>query len=546
MPKQDAVKTEKRPAGGGREVALPQPPDGGYGWVVVFAAFMINVIVDGIAYSYGVFNSTLQLHYQSGSGITSMVGSLLNAMYLVTSPLASFLINRYDSRYVTIAGALIATLGFGLSQLSPNVNVMMLTFGVIGGFGFGMMYLPAVVSVSFYFEKRRALTTGIVVCGTGVGCFLFAPLFEAVLSSNGWQYAMVVLAGMTLQGAVFGALLRPLKASPPKPKKGVRSRQPSISDPPHHVSADPHLQSVREAKEEALRKEEEAEDQDVFPGNGEKKDLNNSHADVEKQGSMRLRSSSSIMASSMVSIPVVIHGSCVNISRGSIQQPENKKSFLQSTGLYLLADPLFLIPIISNLVAMLGHYIPFFFIAQRSVLMLECTEAQAALLLSVVAVTNTLGRILMGFLADFKSVNALLLHNIAIASSGIACILSMFCVNYASTCVFAAYFGLCMAAWISLSPIILCELLGLEKLTNSFGILCFVRGISAFAGPPIAGMVYDMTQNYNNAFHVGGLLLLIGGSINFLLHLPYFQRKTYANRMLAAQKQDLNDNLASN
>lgn len=76
--------------GGGKSTTtakedLPTPPDGGYGWVVVFAAFMINVIVDGIAYSYGVFIAELQTHYQSSAGITSMVGSLLNGMYLLSS-----------------------------------------------------------------------------------------------------------------------------------------------------------------------------------------------------------------------------------------------------------------------------------------------------------------------------------------------------------------------------------------------------------------------------------------------------------------------------
>ena len=45
----------------------------------------------------------------------------------------------------------------------------MLTYGVIGGFGLGLIYLPAVVAVGYYFEKRRALATGISVCGSGVG-----------------------------------------------------------------------------------------------------------------------------------------------------------------------------------------------------------------------------------------------------------------------------------------------------------------------------------------------------------------------------------------
>ena len=36
----------------------------------------------------------------------------------------------------------------------------MLTYGVMGGFGLGLIYLPAVVAVGYYFESKRALATG--------------------------------------------------------------------------------------------------------------------------------------------------------------------------------------------------------------------------------------------------------------------------------------------------------------------------------------------------------------------------------------------------
>ncbi len=41
-----------------------------------------------------------------------------------------------------------------------------------------MMYLPAIVSVGFYFEKKRATATGLAVCGSGFGTFLFPPVCE--------------------------------------------------------------------------------------------------------------------------------------------------------------------------------------------------------------------------------------------------------------------------------------------------------------------------------------------------------------------------------
>lgn len=43
------------------------------------------------------------------------------------------------------------------------------------------------------------------------------------------------------------------------------------------------------------------------------------------------------------------------------------------------------------------------------------------------------------------------------------------------------------AAYISLRSIILVELLGLEKLTNSFGLITLFQGLSSFIGAPIAG-----------------------------------------------------------
>lgn len=45
--------------------------------------------------------------------------------------------------------------------------MLMVTYGIIGGFGFGLIYLPAVVAVGYYFETKRSLATGIAVCGSG-------------------------------------------------------------------------------------------------------------------------------------------------------------------------------------------------------------------------------------------------------------------------------------------------------------------------------------------------------------------------------------------
>ena len=58
------------------------PPDGGWGWVIMFASFMLNLILDGVCFSFGIFLLEFLEFYQESKGKTAWVGSVLNGMYL--------------------------------------------------------------------------------------------------------------------------------------------------------------------------------------------------------------------------------------------------------------------------------------------------------------------------------------------------------------------------------------------------------------------------------------------------------------------------------
>lgn len=74
------------------------------------------------------------------------------------------------------------------------------------------------------------------------------------------------------------------------------------------------------------------------------------------------------------------------------------------------------------------------------------------------------------------------------------------------------------ACFASLRSIIVVELLGLEKLTNAFGLLLLFQGIAAAIGAPVAGAFMEATGSYDASFYLSGSLILASAVICYPLN----------------------------
>uniref|UniRef100_A0A2M4AGP0 Putative monocarboxylate transporter n=1 Tax=Anopheles triannulatus TaxID=58253 RepID=A0A2M4AGP0_9DIPT len=205
--------------------AEARPPDGGWGWVVCFASFMVNLIADGVTFSFGVMYIELLSYFGEGKGKTAWVGSLFMAMPLLCGPVASFLTDRYGCRKVTIIGSILASVGFALSAYATSIEMLYLTFGILAGFGLSLCYVAAVVIVAYYFDKKRSFATGLSVCGSGIGTFIFASLTQVLLDEYGWRGTTLILAGVFLNMCLCGLLMRDLEWTTHKSKQRRRKQQ---------------------------------------------------------------------------------------------------------------------------------------------------------------------------------------------------------------------------------------------------------------------------------------------------------------------------------
>ena len=92
-----------------------------------------------------------------------------------------------------------------------NLGALFHADSFFSGLGFGLIYLPAIVSVGYYFEERRAFATGLAVCGSGLGAFIFNPFSKYLIDEYGWRGAILIEAAIILNCVLCGALFRPLK-----------------------------------------------------------------------------------------------------------------------------------------------------------------------------------------------------------------------------------------------------------------------------------------------------------------------------------------------
>jgi MFS family permease len=78
------------------------------------------------------------------------------------------------------------------------------------GIGFGLIYLPAIVSVGVYFESKRSFAIGIAVCGSGLGTLAFPAIMPYVINYPSWldyDGALLLEASFIFICVIFGILM---------------------------------------------------------------------------------------------------------------------------------------------------------------------------------------------------------------------------------------------------------------------------------------------------------------------------------------------------
>ncbi|XP_067264049.1 monocarboxylate transporter 13 [Chanodichthys erythropterus] len=192
---------------------LFNPPDGGYGWVVVTSAFFIMGLTAAVHKNFGLFFLEIQNHYNVLTSTTSWVTSTTIAVFHLGAPLASALSMHLSHRTVIMVGGLLAASGMIIGSLGLSLPWMYLSVGVLQGLGVSFSWLPANSMVSHYFKRWRPIAYSIASSGECVFAMGFSPFFQWLIDSYSWQGSLLIIGGLQLNLCVCGALMRPLQST---------------------------------------------------------------------------------------------------------------------------------------------------------------------------------------------------------------------------------------------------------------------------------------------------------------------------------------------
>ncbi|CAC5421059.1 SLC16A12 [Mytilus coruscus] len=183
--------------------------DQGHAWLCLIGAIGAQFLNGAMTYASGIIHVGLLDYFKEDVAKTALIGSLFANILCLLGPLASVAINLTSCRVSIMIGSSLIIIGFGASFFAKNLNVLLVTYGIIAGTGFSFTVTTSIVILGYAFEKYRSATVGVSMAFAGAGMFACGPLVQSLVDNYSVLGAFLLLGGIASNFFVCGALMKP-------------------------------------------------------------------------------------------------------------------------------------------------------------------------------------------------------------------------------------------------------------------------------------------------------------------------------------------------
>jgi MFS transporter, OFA family, oxalate/formate antiporter len=182
-------------------------------WSQLILGVIAMMAVSSPQYVWTLFTGPLNQKLGTTLAELQWTVSLLIILQTWFSPFQAYLVDRFGPRLLISVGALMSGGSWILSASVDNIWMLYLTYGVIGGFGTGIIYVGIIGLMVRWFPDRRGLATGLAAAGYGFGAFFTSFPIDSMIKSSGYAHTLVVWG--VIQG-VIGLLAAQWLYTPPE------------------------------------------------------------------------------------------------------------------------------------------------------------------------------------------------------------------------------------------------------------------------------------------------------------------------------------------
>nr|XP_055048729.1 solute carrier family 16 member 6b [Misgurnus anguillicaudatus] len=457
-------------------------PDGGWGWVVAVAFFFVEVFTYGIIKIFGIFLQDLMSCFGETNSRVSWVVSICVFVMAFTAPLSTVMSNRFGYRPVVMLGGFLISLGTITTALTQSITEMYITMGIVAGLGYCLSFLPTVTILSQYFSKRRSLVTSIASTGECFSLLALAPALNALKEQIGWRYCLIVIGVLQTSIIICGALLKPIVINP-KPSTTEGSTSP-LKEP----------DSKYDQENEFTRTSINSVDSGVQSISSSQTNLSEPQGSEKK--ALREKEEKETNEEEPSALP---------------ETPLKQASGSKLLDFSVLRDPCFNCYALFGLFATLGFFAPQLYVIDLSVSR-GVSRDSATYMLSSMAVAEILGRLSMGWVLNRRPIRKIYILLICTVLLCPVLVAFTFVAEFWGLMICSCLYGFLLGTVASSHIPMLAEddVIGIQRMPSAVGVYVCIQSFAGLAGPPLGGVLVDVTKNYGSAFYSCAAGMVLG------------------------------------